>query len=99
MTKQEFPHENWYIEITDDNRKIVNDWKIKQKYSNNLFDNLHYKYVNWNGAAVREGGGWLVLVGDFEITTEQFIEYILKQPLEEPSYSYLTPLLKKLNVK
>lgn len=97
MTKQEFPHENWYIEITDDNRKIVNDWKIKQKYSNNLFDNLHYKYVNWNGA----GGQWVLnfFVVDFEITTEQFIEYILKQPLEEPSYSYLTPLLKKLNVK
>lgn len=98
MTKQEFPHENWYIEITDDNRKIVNDWKIKQKYSNNLFDNLHYKYVNWNGAAVRGGRG-VGVVGGFEITTEQFIEYILKQPLEEPSYSYLTPLLKKLNVK
>lgn len=97
MTKQEFPHENWYIEITDDNRKIVNDWKIKQKYSNNLFDNLHYKYVNWNGAGVGEGGVEVDVV--FEITTEQFIEYILKQPLEEPSYSYLTPLLKKLNVK
>lgn len=95
MTKQEFPHENWYIEITNDNRKIVNDWKIKQKYSSNLFDNLHYKYVNWNGREVAERRmGW-----GFEITTEQFIEYILKQPLEEPSYSYLTPLLKKLNVK
>lgn len=95
MTKQEFPHENWYIEITDDNRKIVNDWKIKQKYSSNLFDNLHYKYVNWNGRVGRSVGMGL----GFEITTEQFIEYILKQPLEEPSYSYLTPLLKKLNVK
>lgn len=94
MTKQEFPHENWYIEITDDNRKIVNDWKIKQKYSNNLFDNLHYKYVNWNGGPSAGDWSW-----GFEITTEQFIEYILKQPLEEPSYSYLTPLLKKLNVK
>lgn len=97
MTKQEFPHENWYIEITDDNRKIVNDWKIKQKYSSNLFDNLHYKYVNWEGGwrvYGAAGGGFC-----FEITTEQFIEYILKQPLEEPSYSYLTPLLKKLNVK
>lgn len=98
MTKQEFPHENWYIEITDDNRKIVNDWKIKQKYSNNLFDNLHYKYVNWNGEWAGGRSGWWLALG-FEITTEQFIEYILKQPLEEPSYSYLTPLLKKLNVK
>lgn len=96
MTKQEFPHENWYIEITDDNRKIVNDWKIKQKYSSNLFDNLHYKYVNWGGGA---WVGWWRMGWGFEITTEQFIEYILKQPLEEPSYSYLTPLLKKLNVK
>ena len=24
--------EKWYIEITDDNREIVNRWKIKQTY-------------------------------------------------------------------
>lgn len=41
-----FPENNWYIEITDDNRKVVNDWKIKQQYNDDLFENLDYKYVN-----------------------------------------------------
>lgn len=39
----------WYIEITDDNRKIVNDWKIKQEYNNDLFENLQYRYVYYDG--------------------------------------------------
>jgi hypothetical protein len=94
MLEKDFLHNNWYIEITDENRRIVNDWKITTEYNNNLFDNLYYKYVNWCGV-----GYCVVGVGGGLITTEQFIKHVLKQPVEPPSYDYLIPILTKHNIK
>lgn len=64
-----FPYNNWYIEITDENRAIINEWKIQQEYKNDLFLNLQYKYVNWNGLGGRGARSWL-------ITTEEFIQFV-----------------------
>ena len=94
----DFP-EKWYIEITDENRAIVNSWKIKQYYSDDLFKNLQYKYVTSEGGGRKGTGGWWV---DYEeITIAQFQEYVLKEtPVKiEEDYSYLTPLLEKWNIK
>ena len=93
----DFPTDNWYIEITDENRKILNDWKIKQKYNNDLFQNSQYKCVNWNGA-----GGGMRGVSGVLITTEQFIEHVLKQSPVKTSckdYNYLMGLFKKLGIR
>jgi len=39
--------DTWCIKITEDNRKIINDWKIKQPVLNDdLFKHLQYIYVN-----------------------------------------------------
>lgn len=95
MIEQEFPHNNWYIEITDENRKIINDWKVNQSFSDDLFINPQYKYINYLG----EREGWVGCGGGVElITTEEFIKYVLKQSIQEQSCDYLTPLLKKLNI-
>lgn len=48
--------EKWYIKITDDNREIVNNWKILQPFNESLLNNLDYKYVNCNGFGSR--GRW-----------------------------------------
>lgn len=97
MIEQEFPHNNWYIEITDENRKIINDWKVNQPFSDDLFINPQYKYINYLGAG--QGVGGEGMFGCVElITTEEFIKYVLKQSIQEQSCDYLTPLLKKLNI-
>lgn len=94
--------EKWYIEITDDNREIVNNWKVKQVYNDSLFDNLSYRYVDY------EGHGWRMLgvggVGLFLITTEQFIEHVLHQTSnktesKKENLDYLIELFNNLNIK
>lgn len=97
----------WYIEITDDNREIVNSWKIKQIPNKNLYDNIEFKYVCYEGY-----GWWLARCGRIEvvlvtyekITTEQFITHVLKQqfddtPKQLENLDYLIPLFKELNIK
>jgi hypothetical protein len=93
MKESEFPHNNWYIEVTDKNRHIINPWKIKQKYNLDLFENLDRKYVDWEGS----GSG-----RSERISTEDFIKYVLtEEPVKTKSedMSYLVSLLNKLNIK
>jgi hypothetical protein len=95
MQENEFPHNNWYIEVTDENRHIINPWKIKQKYNLDLFENLDRKYVDWMGSVAEE-------TGRERISTEDFIKYILKEePVKTKSedMSYLVSFLNKLNIK
>ncbi len=97
--------EKWYIEITDDNRKIVNDWKIKQPiWNSSLFDNLYWNFVQNDGTGGRYGGFDVNWVGFFEeITTEQFINYVLNQQSSiNQNINDLEPLKKlliNLNIK
>jgi hypothetical protein len=92
--EDEFPYNNWYIEVTDENRHIINPWKVKQKYNLDLFENLDRKYVDWKGARDRAGRE--------RISTEDFIKYVLtEEPVKTKSedMSYLVSLLNKLNIK
>lgn len=87
----------WYIEITEENKAPVNEWKIKQKFDKDLFEiNCRYNFVSENG------GGKVDKVGmdREEITFEQFQKYVLGIEIEEPvvekntDYNYLLPFLK-----
>jgi hypothetical protein len=86
----------WYIELDDDNRKIVNDWKMELgNYPGDCFDKNYDMIDNEGGGGFFMNGkdGW----GD-KITTEQFIKYVLKQEVEESveDYNYLIKILKQL---
>jgi hypothetical protein len=79
MEEYKFPENNWYIEITDDNRKTVNDWKVKQEYNDDLFKDLEYTYVESHGGGNYDNKN-LIKRGAIEITTEQFKQYVFKEP-------------------
>lgn len=84
--------EYWYLEITDDNRNIINHWRKNIiKYSDT---DCQYKYINNFGRGV---GSF------FLITFEQFKSHVLKEPvleiINDENYSYLIDLFKKLNIK
>jgi hypothetical protein len=67
----------WYIAITPDNSKVINDWKIKQEYHSPIGE--HTKYVSENGASYLSK----VFFGNYtEITFEQFKKYVLKKENE-----------------
>jgi hypothetical protein len=91
-TDDNFPHNNWYIEITEENKELLNKWKIKQKYSNSIDEYTNIAYIDGEGRGTSPGWG----VG-FLITTEQFKKYVLKEPESPSDYTYLINLLKKIN--
>jgi hypothetical protein len=86
--------DKWYIEVTYDNRKIINNWKIKQKYKNDLFENLYYKYV------CHRGGGWNCKIpcSYTQITLSQFKSHVLKEIEDnQDNQDYLIKLLKEIS--
>jgi hypothetical protein len=98
MGEYVFPENNWYIEITDENREVLNNWKIKQNYSDSLYNNPQYKYVYCDGLEADVVGGGLF----FEITFDQFKKYVLKEEqistIVNEDLSYLISLFKELNI-
>lgn len=85
-----FPENNWYLKIDDDNRDLVNNWRINIiKYSNTT---CNYPYILWHG------GVWLGSADEVLITTEQFKQYVLKESLNPiiEDYNYLIPILNKI---
>lgn len=93
----------WYIEITEENKATVNEWKIKQEFNEDLFTiNCLYNFVSENGA------GKETTPDDYdrkEITFEQFKKYVLKieDEIEEPTtkdedYSYLIPIMQQFKI-
>jgi hypothetical protein len=94
MEEYVFPENNWYIKITDENREVLNNWKIKQTWSDSLYAGYTYDYVYSDG---RGGPGW----GGVEITFDQFKKYVLKEEESQPiseNLDYLIPLFKELNI-
>jgi len=40
--------EYWCVEVIDENRELINNWKLKQTYTDNLFKNRQYNFIkNW----------------------------------------------------
>lgn len=56
MEEYVFPENNWYIEITDENKEVLNAWKITKEYStpiDNYLTKINYiNYVGWSGGLV-----------------------------------------------
>ena len=95
MEEYVFPN-NWYIEITDENKEVLNAWKINQFYSKSIDSyNLPIKYINDKGAggSSPEGGR------DKKITFDEFKKYVLGyEIIKEPAnqdYTYLIDMLNK----
>ena len=74
----------WYIKITDDNREIVNDWKINQQYPSSLFNHLNYIIVSADGCG-DSSCETVISNNETEITTEQFITHVLNQQFDDTS--------------
>ena len=87
-----FPHDNWYLEFTEEQRPIVDNWRINIiKFSHKPCPT---QFINRKGGGVHEVGDG----GLNKITFEQFEQYVLKKssnPIIE-NYNYLIPILKKL---
>lgn len=95
----------WFILIDDDNREVINNWKIKQSYKDNLYETF-YNIVHCNGS-----GDWIEKydikryeISKRRITFEQFQKYVLgieieKKEIINENYNYLIAIFKKLNIK
>ncbi len=94
-----FPHNNWYLKFTEEERPIVDNWRINIiKYSNKPCPG---NFINYLGSEPVVGERWY-LVCDF-ITFAQFEQYVLninkELIIKEPEdYSYLIPILQQLNI-
>lgn len=77
--------EKWCIEVTDENRDILNNYRINiKKYS---ITPITYKYMYNDGS-----GDSFTLFYAKEITFKQFLKYILKQEtMEKEIIGYKTP--------
>lgn len=76
MKEYKLPEE-WYIKITDENKQILNDWKIQQFFNYPIDTYKSIKYVTYNGC----GAPTPPYEAASKITTEQFIQYVLKQDM------------------
>lgn len=92
-----FPHNNWYLEFTEEERPIVDNWRINIiKYSNTPCpDNI----IRSGGS----GGTWRLSFFVL-ITIDQFKQYILniQEPIIEQqpeNLLYLIDLFKQLKIK
>lgn len=88
-----FPHDNWYLEFTEEQRPIVDNWRINIiKFSSTPCPT---QFISYQGGALGEK---VMGFGFNKITFEQFEQYVLKKssnPILE-NYDYLIPILKKL---
>jgi len=66
--------EYWRLKITPENKAIINEWKLKQKYNDDLFKYPEYTHVNSDGG----GGTSTSFESENFITFEQFQQFVLK---------------------
>lgn len=92
----------WFIEVNNENREIINNWKINQPFNKDLFQNRQFNFV------CNSGSGYIskdVLTSKTEITTKQFKKYVLgieidtKNEIITEDLDYLKDFLTKLNIK
>jgi hypothetical protein len=100
MEEYVFPNK-WYIEITDENKEVLNAWKINQFFNKSIDSyNPHIKYINDVGGGEFVGWdegrriGW-----NKKITFDEFKKYVLGyEIIKEPAnqdYTYLIDMLNK----
>jgi hypothetical protein len=56
--KSTFPYNNWYLNFTEEQRPIVDNWRINIiKFSDKPCPS---NYINWEGTRCWLGGGWFL---------------------------------------
>lgn len=91
----------WTIEITDENRLEINEWKKNQEWTKSLLVATHYTFVNEDGAGRTGPLG----TERPEITLDQFRQYVSgkspsnTEPEVEESYDYLVELFKTKQIQ
>ena len=89
-TAETFPHNNWYMQFTEEERPVVDNWRINIiKYSTTPCPG---NYINWEGRVEGRPGRRLILFSDFK-------KFVLKeQEVINQDYKYLTSILNKYNI-
>jgi len=101
MEEYVFPNK-WYIEITDENKEVLNAWKINQINHNSSIDSYYptIKYINCYSMGWVEWPNWGDAPSYIKITFNQFKKYVLGyEIIEEPAnqdYTYLINMLKEI---
>jgi hypothetical protein len=96
-TEETFPYNNWYMQFTEEERSVVDNWRINiVKYSINPCPG---NYINWGGAAGGDVEGRFCVV--LLITFQDFQKFVLKEQEEIviQDYDYLIKVLKKYNIR
>lgn len=92
-----FPYDSWYLEFTEEQRPIVDNWRINIiKYSN---DPCPWNIINWWGGI--DCDEWKTKE-EVKITFEEFCRYVLNKPQkpEQPQdYTYLIEFLNNKQIK
>jgi len=90
-----FPYGKWYLEFTEEQRPIVDNWRINIiKFSSEPCPTQFINYQGWGGF-----GDSRIWGADLnKITFEQFEQYVLKKSLNPilENYDYLIPILTNL---
>ena len=95
-TEETFPYNNWYLQITEDTKDVINNWRINIIKAYDY--PCRYNYISYLGA-----GGWEGDVCWVGITFNDFKKFVLKEQGEpaivNENYNYLTDLFNKLEIK
>ncbi len=87
--------EFWCLKVDEENRSLINNWRINIIKFEDFDIPEKYEYVEQNG-----GGNYYIDNDYIEINTEQFKQLVLGlQPVIIDDLSYLIKLLKDLNIK
>lgn len=90
-----FP-DNWVISVNEENKELLNDWRLKQKiFNSDIPTGYSHLYMDYSSALFGYHD-----IGKKLITTEQFKKYVLKTeenvlPIQE-DFTRLIELLKDL---
>jgi hypothetical protein len=90
-----FPKDNWYLKFTEEERPIVDNWRINIiKFSDKPCLGNCINYIG-SGMGIDGYKFW----GLYLITIDQFKQYVLNINPEskvKENYDYLIPLIEKL---
>jgi hypothetical protein len=87
--------EFWCLKVDEENRSLINNWRINIIKFEDFDIPEQFEYVEQNG-----GGNYHIDNNYIEINTEQFKQLVLGlQPVIIDDLSYLIKLLKDLNIK
>ena len=97
--------DRWFVEVTEENRSVINDWKINQIYKLSLYDELNCKFVKEDGCGWSSGKPDMLLHDSYksvEISFDFFKERIIKlsdKHNKDEDNNRLIEILKERGIK